>query len=308
MIKRTFFKKNYFFNSKILTFEIGNKLIFDSISQGKPLMISRFGLTELFTCKNYIEIQSTTTGNFFKREFYRKRGYSKDWKENIKKEINELSGVFPPSPSQLEDFSRIYIKSATEADYMAIWNMAFEPYFINSYCKKSILLDPISIEPYYHDVPWSRALSGKKVLVIHPFDISIQEQYSKRELLFANKEILPEFELKTIKAVQSLAGNSSEYVNWNDAFNSMCKLIDKIDFDIAVIGAGAYGLPLSAYIKQKGKIAIHLGGATQILFGIKGKRWDNHLYISRLYNENWIRPHEEEIPKNFLKTDSGCYW
>ena len=32
---------------------------------------------------------------------------------------------------------------------------------------------------------------------------------------------------------------------------------------------------VSARLKKAGKKTIHLGGSTQILFGIKGKRWDS---------------------------------
>ena len=84
--------------------------------------------------------------------------------------------------------------------------------------------------------------------------------------------------------------------------------IDDVDFDIAIIGAGAYGLPLCSYVKLKGKKAIHMGGATQILFGIKGMRWDSHEYISKLYNENWIRANSEETPINSNKVEGGSYW
>lgn len=45
--------------------------------------------------------------------------------------------------------------------------------------------------------------------------------------------------------------------------------IDKRDYDIALIGCGAYGFPLAAHIKRSGKKAVHLGGALQLLFGIK---------------------------------------
>ena len=75
-------------------------------------------------------------------------------------------------------------------------------------------------------------------------------------------------------------------------------------FDIAIIGCGAYGMPLAAYCKQIGKKAVHLGGATQLLFGIKGKRWDNY----SLYNDYWVRPLESETPRNAGKIESGCYW
>ena len=53
-------------------------------------------------------------------------------------------------------------------------------------------------------------------------------------------------------------------------------------FDVAIIGCGAYGMPLAAMLKQAGKQAIHLGGATQLLFGIKGKRWEEIKTIPHL--------------------------
>ena len=63
-------------------------------------------------------------------------------------------------------------------------------------------------------------------------------------------------------------------------------------FEEYYIGCGAYGLPLTSMLKASGKKAIHLGGATQILFGIKGKRWDHEAtydYVRNFYNENWVK-------------------
>jgi hypothetical protein len=88
----------------------------------------------------------------------------------------------------------------------------------------------------------------------------------------------------------------------------MCAEVEKVDFDIAIIGAGAYGLPLAFHVKSLGKKAIHMGGATQILFGIKGKRWDHHEVISKLYNEHWVRPLPSERPEHYYDIEKGCYW
>ena len=55
--------------------------------------------------------------------------------------------------------------------------------------------------------------------------------------------------------------------------------IKDVDFDIALIGAGAYGLPLTLYCKSLGKMALQTGGATQTLFGIMGKRWENRPHV-----------------------------
>jgi hypothetical protein len=57
-----------------------------------------------------------------------------------------------------------------------------------------------------------------------------------------------------------------------------------------------------------GKIGIHLGGPLQILFGIKGRRWDAHDVISKMYNEHWVRPSKSETPENNFAVEGGCYW
>lgn len=79
--------------------------------------------------------------------------------------------------------------------------------------------------------------------------------------------MLPKFELKTIRAVQSIAGNRPpEHRNWYSALKFMEKQIDKAgEFDVAIIGCGAYGMPLGAYIKRLGKIAVHMGGYSSYL-------------------------------------------
>lgn len=80
----------------------------------------------------------------------------------------------------------------------------------------------------------------------------------------------------------------------------------EVDFDIAIIGCGAYGMPLAVEAKRIGKQAVHMGGATQIFFGIKGARWDNTM--KERYNEYWIRPGENEQCNNQSIVEGGCYW
>ena len=147
------------------------------------------------------------------------------------------------------------------------------------------------------------------MLVIHPFSKSIESQYKRRKQIWANENILPEFKLITYKAIQTIAGNNTEnYSDWFEALDIMKKDISKIDFDIAIIGCGAYGFPLAAECKRIGKKAIHLGGQVQMMFGISGKRWEEIPYYQQFINEYWVHPMEEEIPNNFKKVEGGCYW
>ena len=147
------------------------------------------------------------------------------------------------------------------------------------------------------------------MLVVHPFEDSIIHQYRRREFLFDNKNILPEFDLQTLKTVFNLSDKKILYSQWFEEYEQMCEGITKKDFDIAIIGAGPYGLPLCSFVKSLGKKAIQMGGATQIFFGIKGKRWDIHSkFIRDLYNDDWNRPLPSETPENFRLIDDGCYW
>lgn len=72
--------------------------------------------------------------------------------------------------------------------------------------------------------------------------------------------------------------------------------MDACDYEVAIIGAGAYGLPLAAHARDTGHVAIQMSGATQLLFGIKGRRWDTHPQISKLYNPAWVRPAPPNSP------------
>ena len=79
-------------------------------------------------------------------------------------------------------------------------------------------------------------------------------------------------------------------------------------FDVAIVGAGAWSLPLTAHARALGRIGIHMGGATQILFGIRGARWDDHPVIAGFYNEAWVRPGPGERPAAHEAVEGGCYW
>ena len=128
-----------------------------------------------------------------------------------------------------------------QADVMGIWMLPFEDYYLNKYgndnLKTTYLLD---LEPWSSpEEPWSAALKGKKVLVIHPFKETIEQQYQRREKIFPGTNILPEFELKTLKAVQTVAGEKDvRFPTWFDALEWMYQEAMKIDFDVAIIGCG----------------------------------------------------------------------
>lgn len=221
------------------------------------------------------------------------------------------AGFFPNDITLLKKYYQTVLEDMKQID------------ILGSYIRNEIVFEKelrnavtVNLEGYYAPFlwnnPWTSALKGKKVLVVHPFVESIQAQYEKREYIFEDKNVLPEFgDLILVKAVQSIAnnGDSSDFGDWFDALEYMKKEIDKHEFDVALIGCGAYGMDLAAHVKRKGKIAVHMAGWTQMLFGIYGNRWlIDQPKFKNFINEYWTRPLDTERPVGVEKVENACYW
>lgn len=219
------------------------------------------------------------------------------------------AGIYPSNMPALRKFADIYADAARYIDILCtICGFVKLEDCYEWYSPNAVLVTRELLFPFWREKSWTHVLKGKKVLVIHPFAKLIEEQYGKRRYLFEDPDILPEMDLKVYRAVQSIGGNT-EYASWFDALAKMEQDISEIDFEIALIGCGAYGMPLGAFIKAElRKKAIHLGGTLQLLFGIKGKRWEHPSYGFRLYNEHWVRPTEDLRPSNYKNVEDGCYW
>lgn len=290
----------HYAHKSVMSKKATNDYIADLILSGKPFFVGRFGNTELSIVTSVLRnrIVGRTPENDARLEewFYRSR---------------DVSGIFPSDLSIAEPFTDVILEACTQLDLLAMWHIHMEDYVIEEYAPQVKLTYLLRLEPWLAKNPWSAALKGKKVLIIHPFEDTIQSQYKKRKLLFPGTDVLPEFELKTLKAVQTVAGMEDDrFSNWFEALDYMYQEAMKIDFDIAIIGCGAYGMPLGAKIKQAGKQAIHLGGATQLLFGIKGKRWEENYpsKIATCFNDAWVYPADSERPAKAASVENACYW
>ncbi len=284
-----------------------NDYISDLIQQGKPCMVSKFGTFELDTLEECKVSQKDNLGLSDYIDFIRHKRSRLNISKNVMSGLCSNAGFFPNKPILLEKYYRINIEAIKQIDVLG-------SYQVTEYMFRKELQNAVRVNldgyyaPFYYKNPWTKNLKGKRVLVIHPFSEEIENQYAKRNFLWEDENVLPEFLLITYKTVQSIAGAQTEFATWFDALQKMKDDIQKIDFDVALIGCGAYGMPLAAFCKQMGKQAIHLAGWLQILFGIKGTRWDNNPRVSQFYNEYWIRPSEKNRPRGAELIENGCYW
>lgn len=223
----------------------------------------------------------------------------------------------------LEKYCSHYLDSIKNSSYMATWSINSgidqeQKYFIEKFNLKSVTTRVL--EPFYiidqNIKPWSNYLKNKKILIIHPFINSFKIQMKNKFKFFdKNNDFIfhPEHEFIFYKAFNTAAGNHI-HKNWLETFEIMCNDIKNINFDVALLGCGGYGLPLCNYIfKDLKKSSLYIGGGLQLLFGIYGKRWETNKYVQKILKKNntisrMIRPIPEDSLKNSNKIEGACYW
>lgn len=283
-----------------------NKLISSYLDTNKTFSLARMGLGEIRWVAYFIR-----GGLDFNCDGYL---YSADVYTPTLRHRLEYGGVYGNCGYS---FFSEYIKGISSADLHVFWfNYDGTPLLndeqlniFKNFSPNSIKIDCEVLAPNQHTDFWSKSLSGKKVLVVYPFVKTIQSQYEKRNLIWTEEHSgkLPEFDLITYKPVWTLNGNRP-HGSWKESLDFMKNEISQIDFDVALLGCSHYGLPLTAHIKQiLNKSAIYMGGELQILFGIKGSRWDQWERVTKHYNESWTRS-IDEVPSGYQIMDGGCYW
>lgn len=286
---------------RVLDDRDASKALAELIKSGKPLAAGRIGLFEMAVMRIY--------------EYERTDKY-----QTVFDNIYNCAGFFPSDISLVPRFIEVMKESLGVVDLLAANKEACENYFINKCAKKDIIVSrtlAIFDVADMDEVSWSSALEGKKVLVVTPFVDSVRQQYeNNRAKLFEGADILPKFaSLETYRSLMTIGDMVDDRFNdWFEALDHMKKEILDIDFDIAILGCGAYGFPLAAEIKKAGRQAVQMGGALQILFGVMGKRWDGSRFdgnvrsdIAKYYNDSWIYPIEER-PRDACKVEYGPYW
>ena len=270
----------------MLSNEEGNNFIKEKILSGQPFIASKMGGVEqnVILCK--------MNGDY----------------NGVREMASTNAGITPADDNTLNYFSERYTDALGKVDILGHMPSPQEKHILSTYAPHSKFSELRLLEPFYFDNPWSETLKGKKVLVIHPFEDTILKQFVNRKKLFGNERVLPDFTLLTIKSEQTNGGGTGNNKPFKESMELMEAKILKSDFDVAIIGCGAYGLPLASVCKDMGKQAIHIGGGLQILFGIKGKRWDVHPEISAMYNDYWVRPMDNEKTINFQSIEGGTYW
>ena len=282
--------------------ESNNKII-DLLKNNNNFSVIRLGLGE----ETYLTFNYLVTGKINE--------------EYLKPEYN-LNGVYSKMNDiqKYELFCNHYNEGIKSSDLLAYVNfnndnfMHMQNIFTSNYNLNKI--HSRSIEPFYvmleNKIPWTHYLIDKKVLIISPFVDSFQSQLNNNFEIFKDKKVFLESQKFIFyKSYNTLSGNYL-HQDWFETFNLMKDDIKKLDFDIALLSCGGYGLPLCNFIKTEfKKSCIYVGGGLQLLFGVMGKRWENNSLWKKIIEDNnskFIRPSKNETIKNYTNIENGCYW
>jgi len=235
------------------------------------------------------------------------RGWS--WRRPASR-LHNNAGFFPIDKKMFMRWGKEMRESIAEADFLCTWQT--DP-FLEKY--EMILIQ--SLAPQCRTIP--TVMLGRKILpeiasfrwlVISPFVKTMKKQVTRlKEIHTPNESASIDWDhiSKTCQFVRCPFQShleSSPYESWEEGLEKLASEVASKEFDVALIGAGAWSLPLGRRIKQMGKCAIHMGGEMQLLFGIKGKRWE----YAMIYNSAWVNSDPEETPINANRVEDGCYW
>lgn len=288
--------------------ENGSRVLYHTIlkclKDGKGCLIGRHGTLELTTLLQTIQNPQLI--------------------DKQRTELLELhAGVFPRTNESVADWIVHYWEASEAADGMAAgWYKPLavaEWSYLDKHNPTATRIPLRSLEPYYVKPldRWTRALEGQKVCVVSSFAETMEQQLVNAESVWSdNREtLLPEtVEWSFVRSYYSpaLAKGRCEWPtgiqSWSDAVAHLETEIMATGAKIVLLGCGGLAMPLAHRLKKKGVIAIVLGGAIQVLFGIKGRRWEKHDVISGFWNAAWVWPSIEETPNAADRVEGGCYW
>lgn len=278
-----------------------NQFMIEHIQSNAPFLISRLGIgPETSITYNFLNNVDSDAQSIYT--------------------LHNNGGIYCNSMEQLREYSAKYAECLNHSTALAEWRTEntllskYEQYFIRTYGLKCLTYQ--ILEPFYcieeKIKPWSHFLLGKKVLVVHPFVESMQQQLRSGFQMYKNHRLFSEGQEFVFYKSYNTSGMTRLHSSWMETFELMCADISKLDFDIALLGCGGYGLPLCDFLYTKmNKSAIYIGGGLQLLFGVMGNRWMNEPMWKRIIAENgskFIRPNANEQIQNQHTIERACYW
>jgi hypothetical protein len=243
------------------------------------------------------------------------------FEQTLKVKATDQSGVFPANSAFYREFAAFYADRMRELDCIGLSMDSLRPSLeiIRFY---SFTADLIR----YHDQEPDRSVpaddsrcylphfAGRRVLIVSPYAQALRDRAERDtfEAVWTNTG-KRWFEPATVDAVEFPYGFAREtqrhFGTCLDLLDDIKARVQQHEFDVALIGAGALGIPIASHVKSLGKVGLSLGGALQVIFGVIGHRWRRSAHWRERYiNEAWV-----DVPAKYRpdpgETDASMnYW
>ena len=180
-------------------------------------------------------------------------------------DIHGMSGIYPDNLEGRRQFVAIWsaaIKALDEGDALLMmacnaahkWLLEWAPH-VRVFSDSKTGWDNIGFvavqaarSPQLCEAAWTRVFAERTVMVIHPFVNTLSCQLQRQGRVHACRHILPMS--ATFKLVpMTVALGLTPHGSFNETLHATFDQIDAAGaFDIAVIGAGAYSMPIAQYV------------------------------------------------------------
>jgi len=272
--------------------EEANLLLYNRLLQGVPVLAGKLG-----------SVESRLLG-----EYRYGGGWPSRFGGRTRRQAHQNAGIFPVDDGSLAAAAEELWTALQSIELLGCWPVEYQARLLMELPQLPWRCEMPDLEPFAYGLPWSSALAGRRVLVLHPFVDSLRHQWGRREALFPDRPVLPDFDPVFLATPMTIQGAQYEFRSWQQALEQTWERVQSLQFDVALIGGGAYSLPLALRIRRMERSAIHLGGSLQLMFGVFGQRWERFASQRALVNAAWIRPLSSDRPLNYQAVENGCYW
>ena len=269
--------------------KLPSQIIFNHLMEDSPILVSRLGSVETSSVCGFQKFGKLKPDQII--------------------ELQRNAGFYYSNINELSNFVDLTIQGIKSADILAYWDCPGQYSLLNFYAREKIYVKLSDLETYKVGQDWLSNLPVKKICVVSPFINTMKNQIKYLNDIHPKSDFV-KHNFVFVRSPQTNASYKYKVgdMTWVEQLSLMKQSVKLLDPDLVLIGAGSYGTPLGGILKKDGYSSVVCGGALQIIFGIRGLRWDAREDYRSLFNDFWTRVIPEETPAGHDDIEGGCYW